>query len=73
MSTKHPRLNVTLSSEALGFIAMLADKEEKSLSMIARDLIEEALELREDLDFSKLAAEIDRPDTVWISHEDAWK
>ena len=73
MTTKNPRINVTLSAEVSGLLAVLAEKEDKSLSMIARDLIEEALELREDLYFSRIAAERDTPDSVWVSHEDAWK
>lgn len=73
MATKHPRLNVTLSPEQMGLLALLAKKEDKSLSAIAGKLIEEAMEMHEDLYLSKLAAERDTPDTVWISHEDAWK
>lgn len=73
MVTKHPRLNVTLSPEIMGLLSMLAKKEDKSLSSIASELLEEALELREDIYFSKLAAERDTPDAVWISHEDVWK
>ena len=73
MTTKHPRLNVTIGAEQMGLLAKLAKKEDKSLSAIASELIEDALELREDIYFSKLAAEIDTPDAVWISHEDAWK
>ncbi len=73
MSTKHPRINVTLSPEVSGLLVVLAEKEDKSLSMVARDLIEEALELREDIYFSRIAAERDTPDAVWIDDKDVWK
>lgn len=73
MTTKHPRLNVTLNPEQMGLVAELATRDEKSLSAIAKELIEEALELREDIYFSRIAAERDTPDAVWVSHEDAWK
>jgi len=73
MTTKHPRLNVTLDSEGMKAIEFLAKQGDKSLSSIAKELIEEALELREDIYFSRIAAQRDTPDAVWISHEDAWK
>lgn len=73
MTTKHPRLNITLNSEHMGLLSHLAAQEEKSLSALARDLIEEALELREDVYFSRIAAQRDTPDAAWVSHEDAWK
>jgi predicted DNA-binding protein len=71
MTTKHPRLNVTLSSELMGLLSMLAKKEDKSLSSIAGELLEEALEMREDIYFSKLAAEREK-NAVWV-FEDPWK
>lgn len=73
MATKHPRLNVTLSSKEMGMLSLLAEQEDKSLSAVAKELIDEALELREDIYFSRLATERDTPDAVWVSHEDAWK
>lgn len=73
MATKHPRLNVTLSPDQMGLIATIADKQDTSLSAIAKELIEEALELREDIYYSKLAAERDTPDAVWVDDKDVWK
>ena len=73
MTTKHPRLNVTLSPDVSGLLALLAKQEDKSLSTVAKELIEEALELREDIYYSKLAAERDTPDAVWIDDKDVWK
>lgn len=73
MTTKHPRLNVTLSPENMGLLALLAEKENKSLSMTASELIALALELEEDRYLSSLAAERETSHTGWVSHEDAWK
>ncbi len=73
MTTKHPRLNITLNPEGMGLLTLLAEREDKSLSAIAKELIEEALELREDIYLSRLASKRDTPDAVWVSHEDAWK
>lgn len=73
MTTKTPRLNITLDSENLGLLATLAGRNNKSLSATAKDLILQALELEEDLYLSKIAAERDKKGTKFISHEDAWK
>jgi hypothetical protein len=73
MTTKHPRLNVTLNPERIGLLSLLAEQEDKSLSAVAAELIEEALELREDIYLSRIANEIDTPDAEWVSHKDAWK
>jgi hypothetical protein len=73
MSAKNPETNVTINADQLGLLSDLAVRNEKSLSAIVNELIEEALELREDIYFSKLAAERDTPESVWVSHEDAWK
>lgn len=48
MPTKLPRLNVVLEPPAYRSIKSLAVRDGVSLSMKARDLIREALELHED-------------------------
>lgn len=73
MVTKHPRVNVTLDPEHMGLLALIAGKKHKSLSAVAREMIERALELEEDYYLSQLAAEREATHTGWISHEDAWK
>lgn len=75
MPTKQPRLNVTLNPAIIGALSYLAQKDQKSLSNIAQELIQEALELREDLYLSKLADEaearaIGKPR---IKAKDTWK
>ena len=55
MTTVNPRLNVTLSSEVARVLSKKAKQENVSLSKIAKDLIEAAMERDEDIYFSKIA------------------
>ena len=73
MATKHSRLNITLDPEHMGLLADFAEREKKSLSSVAKDLIALALDLQEDRHFSHVAAKRDTSKTRWISHDDAWK
>ena len=73
MATKNPRINVTFNETAVELLNELAKKENKSISMLAKELILEALEYREDLALSTLAKIRDKSDAKRITHEDAWK
>ena len=55
MPTKHPRLNVVLEPPAFYSVKQLAKRDGVSLSLKARDLIREALELHEDAYWAKKA------------------
>ena len=74
MPTKHPRLNVVLEAPTLRSIERLAAREGVSLSMKARDLIHEALELHEDAYLAERAHE--RAATFVrrkaLTHEQVW-
>lgn len=74
MATKHPRLNVVLERPMLEALGRMAKREQVSLSLKARDLIREALELHEDIALSALADErlktLDRAKT--LTHEEVW-
>ena len=48
MPTKHPRLNVVLEPPVYRSVKQLARRDGMSLSLKARDLIRDALELYED-------------------------
>lgn len=73
MGTKKPRINVTLDPREEKFLAMLAEKEDKSISLLMRELMLEALERREDIALSMLAdMRIERKEEK-IAHEDVWK
>lgn len=55
MATKLPRLNVVMEPYVYQAIIRLAKKEGLSMSLVARDLIREALEIYEDVFWAKEA------------------
>jgi len=75
MPTKNPRINVVLEKPLYKAVADLARKEGMSLSMVTRDLLKEALELREDIVLADLAEARDRTvkGSALLDHEDAWE
>lgn len=73
MPTKNPRLNVVLDESLHKIIESLASKEGKSMSVIAKELLEDALEKHEDLLFSQMAADREAKSKKVVSHENAWK
>jgi hypothetical protein len=72
---KNPRVNISVDPGLFGALQGLAAEGGVSLSMVARDLIREALELREDVGLSALAEE--REGTFdpkkALTHEQAWE
>jgi len=74
MPAKNPRVNVVLEKPLYNALHDLAEDEGVSMSMLMRDLVREALEIREDRALADLAAErendFDRRKAV--SHEDVW-
>ncbi len=74
MPTKQPRLNVVLERPILQSVHQLAKRDGVSLSMKARDLIREALELHEDIALAKLADERMKNFKLSdaLSHEHVW-
>lgn len=75
MTTKHTRVNVTLNADTEKALHYLSKKSHQSLSKVAFDLIQEALELREDMYLSKIAdAAYERnKNKPTISDEEVWK
>jgi hypothetical protein len=73
MTTKNPRINITLETPTAGLIAHLAHQEHKSISNVAKELILEALERREDMVLSALAEIRDIKKAKRVKHDDAWK
>ncbi len=55
MATKLPRLNVVMEPYVYYSIAKLAKKEKLSLSLVARDLLREALAIYEDMYWAREA------------------
>lgn len=74
MPTKQPRLNVVLERPIFRSVERLAARDGVSLSMKARELIREALELQEDAYLAERAharaATFDRSKA--LTHEQVW-
>jgi hypothetical protein len=73
MTIKNPRINVTFEKATAGIITQLAHQEHKSVAGLVRELALEALEQREDMYLSKIAAELDQDSVKVYTHKDAWK
>ena len=73
MNTKNPRINVTFEEATTKLLTNLAKKENRSLASVVRELIDEALELREDVLLSDLAKKRDKKGVKAYNHDEAWK
>lgn len=75
MVTKNPRLNVVLEPTLFDEVKTLAKRERVSLSLKARDLIKEAVEVHEDRYFQKMAEERDKTFSTKkaLTHSKIWK
>ena len=73
MATVNPRINITVPEEIALLLSKTAQQSKKSVSRVALDLIEWAIEEREDLYFSKIADEVVRSNPKLIPNsEDIW-
>lgn len=75
MATKNPRLNVVLDPPVYYSVKKLAQKNGISLSLEARDLIKEALELVEDRYWVEKAEEREKTFNrkKALTHAQVWK
>lgn len=76
MASKNSKLNISFTQHeqnVLSVLTVLAKKEHKTKSRLAKELIAEALELREDLALSRFAEKRDTGKEKTIKHADAWK
>lgn len=74
MPTTHPRVNVVLEKPLYDSLSRLAKKDGLSLSLKARDLIREAMEIEEDLYWEKKAES--RAKTFpkrGLTHKEVWR
>ncbi len=74
MPTKNPRVNVVLDVQLFGAVSELAHSQGVSMSMIMRDLVKEAMEIREDVHLAHIAdqrAQSFAPGTA-MTHEEVW-
>ena len=73
MATVNPRINITVPEDIALLLNKTAQKSKKSVSRVALDLIEWAIEEREDMYFSKIADEVVRSNPQLIpNNEDIW-
>ena len=75
MATNKPRVNVVLDKKIYELIKRLSEEEGTSLSSFVKDLIEEALELREDVSLNEIAEEREKTlkKSKALSHDEIWK
>ncbi len=73
MPTKNPRINVVLDSTLYESLHNFAKKEDKSMSIVAKELIQEAIDKHEDLLLSELAMKREGKSKRTIKHAKAWK
>ena len=75
VSTKIPRLIVTLDPALYAKVKSLSKANGTTLSMAARDLIREGVEDIEDLGLAVMAERREQAakGRRWISHAEAWK
>lgn len=75
MPTKNPRLNVVLEPRLYQALDKLAHREGVSLSLAARDLIKEALEIHEDIYWNKAAQTREKTfsSKKSFSHKETWE
>ncbi len=73
MPTKNPRLNVVLTKTILQALTEIAKHQDKSLSIIAQELIVEALDRHEDILLSSLAMKRELHSKRSVAHDRAWK
>jgi len=73
MATLNSRINITVPGEIAGILSKTAKQNKKSVSKVALELIEWAIEEREDMYFSNIADErMRRP--KWVKDSDnIWK
>jgi DNA-binding LacI/PurR family transcriptional regulator len=73
MSIKSSKLSLDFEPATTAILEQLAHQEHKSITVIAKELILEALERREDVVLSALAEAREQENQKTVSHEDAWK
>ena len=73
MPTKNQRINITTNEKLMSNIALIAKQEKKTVSTLAKELIEEALDKREDMYLSTIANSREVESKKIVQHTEAWK
>jgi hypothetical protein len=74
MPTKNPRINVVLEEPLYNMIEELAERDGVSLSLKVRDLVKEAIEIKEDVALSLFAEEREKTfrKSRALKHDEVW-
>lgn len=75
MPTKNARLNVVLEPALYEVIRKMARKSGVSMSLMARDLLKQAIELQEDVYWNAVAEEREKSFSLkdGLSHDEVWR
>lgn len=73
MPTSNPRINITANEQLLANITLIAKQESKTVSAVAKEMIEDGIARREDMYFSGIALSRDKGNKKFISHKEVWK
>jgi len=75
MPTKNPRINISVDQPLYSIMQELANEKGISMSMLARDLIKESLEMQEDAALSAFAEkrESSFDPAGALTHEEVWE
>ncbi len=73
MPTNNPRVNITFDPAIMTLVSSLAKQEHMSVASLAKTLILEALDRREDRALSTLAEFRDTKTAKRNKHDDVWK
>jgi metal-responsive CopG/Arc/MetJ family transcriptional regulator len=74
MPARNPRVNVVLEKPLYEAVGHLAKEEGISLSTVVRDLVKEAIEIREDIDLGGIAESREKSlkRSRALAHKDIW-
>lgn len=74
MPARNPRVNVVLEKPLYEAVGHLAKEEGVSLSTAVRDLVKEAMEIREDIDLGRLAKTREKTlkRSQALTHKNVW-
>jgi len=74
MPAKNPRINVVLEKKLYEAVNEMATDEGVSMSMVMRDLVREAMEIREDQALAAVARDREQSfdSEKALSHEEVW-
>ena len=73
MSAEKKRINLTVDDNTYSALELLSGKRQQKISTVSLSLILQALELEEDIYFSKIADKLLSQKQKRIPHDKAWR